>query len=459
MTVRSDRREFIRDALGAAAIGALGGCAGGTAGSGGASGAVGRSSPAVVTGVASDISDTAEYEEYVEHTDVSGSAENADGEGAPSASAAETVYPGWKPGELDIHLIHTGTSENTFMIFPDGTTMLLDCGYIRRRPPGYADAIPPMPDGTRRAGEWVRRYIERLIPQREIDYLVVSHWHADHFAGIPDVARSFRFLNYMDHQYPNVGQYRLNADIWNFDSFQSWLAGALAGGMKREAFNVGAENQIHLRHDPWGKHGLAFSIRNIAANGVVWDGEDGVVDCAGEHVKATGAKGINENMLSSALLIRYGSFSYFTGGDIEGEFVGSDGKKFSYEARVGEVAGQVSVCKTNHHAYWTAMQDGFVKAVRPQLFISSSWSPNQQNVETLKRMMSPANYEDPRVVAYGAIPEFRMKEFRENGLDGCLAPAGHAVVKVEPGGSAFKLYTLSTADESMRVVGVREFTC
>lgn len=399
------RREFVRDALGAAALGALGGCAAG------------------------------------------------------AAKAEIRKYPGWRPGELDMHLIHTGTSENTFMVFPDGTTMLLDCGYIENRRPGYAEAISPAPDGSRRSGEWVRRYIERLIPQREIDYLMVSHWHGDHFAGIPDVAKSFRFLNYYDHQYPNIGQYRKNADVKELGKFQEWLSGALAGGMKREPFKVGAENQIRLLHDTGRKYADAFQIRNLAANGVVWNGKDGIVDCAAEHVKATGEAGIWENTLSSAILIRYGGFTYFTGGDLEGEFTGADGAKYSYEARVGEVAGPVSVCKVNHHGYWTAMQDGFVKAVRPKLFIASSWSPNQQNLETLGRMMSPSNYEGPRTVAYGAIPDFRMREFRENGLDGCLAPAGHAVVKVEPGGGAFKLYTLSAMDETMNIVGIREFKC
>ena len=404
MKFKSDRREFIRDVLGAAAFGAFGGC---------------------VTG-------------------------NATGVGC--------AYPGWKPGELDIHLIHTGTSENTFMIFPDGTTMLLDCGHNARRPEAYVEAIPPAPNGSRRAGEWVRRYIERLIPQREIDYLMVSHWHTDHIAGIEDVAASFRFLNFYDHQYPNVGRYRKNADVVDLEKFHAWLSGALAGGMKREPFKVGAENQIRLLHDSGRKYADAFRIRNLAANGVVWDGKDGIVDCAAEHVKATGETGLWENMLSSAILIRYGGFTYFTGGDLEGELVGADGKKFSYEARVGEVAGPVSVCKVNHHGYWTAMQDGFVKAVRPKLFVSSSWSPNQQNLETLGRMTSPSNYEGSRTVAYGAIPDFRMREFREKGLDGFLAPPGHAVVKVAPGGQAFQLYTLSTADESMTVVSVRNFS-
>jgi hypothetical protein len=33
------------------------------------------------------------------------------------------------------------------------------------------------------------------------------------------------------------------------------------------------------------------------------------------------------------------------------------------------------------------------------------------------------------------------------------------VVKVNPGGFAFRLYTLSSRDESMRIVGIRDFLC
>ena len=63
------------------------------------------------------------------------------------------------------------------------------------------------------------------------------------------------------------------------------------------------------------------------------------------------------------------------------------------------------------------------------------------------------------MVAYGAIPEFKKRQFAQLGLDGFVAPEGHAVVKVVPGGFAFKLYTLSAEDESMRIVGVADFTC
>ena len=369
------------------------------------------------------------------------------------------TYPGWRPGELDIHFIHTGTSENTFLIFPDGTTMLLDCGHVPVRRPGYAEALPPMPSGSRRAGEWVRRYIERLIPQREIDYMMVSHWHSDHIAGIPDVAQSFRFLNFFDHQFPNVGKYSWGMDVEDFEIIQAWLKEARKGGLKHEPFKVGAKDQICLLHDAGNYYSRVFEIRNIAANGVVWDGKNGVRDVVGEHVKQTGKEKIAENSLSAVIRIRYGNFSYFSGGDIEGEFIGADGAKAKYEALVGAVTGHVEVCKTNHHAFYHSMCAEFVRQVSPKLYLSSTWSPNQINDITLPNMTSRELYPGDRTIAYGSIPKFKREAYAARGLFADAAPEGHAVVKVAPGGFWYRLYTLSAADESMRIVGKKDFFC
>ena len=38
------------------------------------------------------------------------------------------VLPAWVPGTLDIHQIVTGRGNAAFMMFPDGTTLLLDAG-------------------------------------------------------------------------------------------------------------------------------------------------------------------------------------------------------------------------------------------------------------------------------------------------------------------------------------------
>ena len=73
---------------------------------------------------------------------------------------AAEFYPGWRKGEFDIHFIQTGVGEQTFFIFPDGTTLLLDCGdfYWEK----WVDhTIPRRPSPERLGGEWVSRYVQR----------------------------------------------------------------------------------------------------------------------------------------------------------------------------------------------------------------------------------------------------------------------------------------------------------
>jgi hypothetical protein len=48
---------------------------------------------------------------------------------AASPLFAQTVgqpLPKWTPGTLDIHQINTGRGNSALLIFPDGTSMLLD---------------------------------------------------------------------------------------------------------------------------------------------------------------------------------------------------------------------------------------------------------------------------------------------------------------------------------------------
>ena len=230
--------------------------------------------------------------------------------------------PAWRPGELDIHFIHTGVGEQTFFIFPDGTTMLLDCGDTHHAK--YMKEVPPRPDGTRYGGEWTSRYIQRLITERTIDYVMVSHWHGDHtgdlafggkktadgrvVCGIPLVGEDFSFRHYFDHQYPKIGEHARDPDPGSIRLMREWIPHAVARGMRPHRFAVGAADQIRLLRNAAAYP--QFEIRNIAANGVIWDGKGGVIDAAATHIAQTGKDSIHENRLSAAIRLRYGRFSY-----------------------------------------------------------------------------------------------------------------------------------------------------
>ena len=38
------------------------------------------------------------------------------------------AYPAWESGHFQIHMIYTGVAESQLIIFPDGTSILIDCG-------------------------------------------------------------------------------------------------------------------------------------------------------------------------------------------------------------------------------------------------------------------------------------------------------------------------------------------
>ena len=89
---------------------------------------------------------------------------------AAAAGAVEGCRPdAWRPGHFQVHMIYTGTAESLFLVFPDSTSMLLDCGdtnphkfNVERFGP---QELPILPSESRRSGEWIARYVERVNPR------------------------------------------------------------------------------------------------------------------------------------------------------------------------------------------------------------------------------------------------------------------------------------------------------
>ena len=376
----------------------------------------------------------------------------------------ESRYPGWKRGEFDIHFIQTGVGEQTFFIFPDGTTMLLDCGDMYR--PQYLEFIPRQPSARRLGGEWTSRYVQRLVSERTIDYFVLTHWHADHcghpelrsektpdgrsVCGITRFAEDFDIRHYFDHQYPRSGVYRLDADGSSLEMMRRWLPYMHRRcGMEPHAFAVGALNQLAMLRAPAEYPG--FSIRNLFANAVYWDGHSGVVDFARRYFAAHPDAGgrIPENSLSLGLRFEYGPFRAYFGGDIDLP---------EYEDALGPVVGPVDVCKTNHHACPSSMGPKFCACVRAQTYMTSVWSPNQISDRNLVNMSSRELYSGGRVILPGYLPEIKRREYAGRPFMRDFLPVqGHSVVKVAPGGRTFELIVLDAGDESMRILHRRPF--
>ncbi len=384
-------------------------------------------------------------------------------------------YPGWRPGEMDLHFVYTGCGENMFYRLPDGTAILNDTGEFYR--PRDLDQVPLLPSPDRLGGEWMTRYLHRVYSEKTIDYAIFSHWHSDHIGhatydrpASPDadfrhrttadgrkingflcVAEDFKFKRYFDHQYPARGTYQTQDS--SMQLLAPWVEEQKNKGLIVEPFKVGALNQIALQRDPV-RYKDMFSIRNICANGVLWDGECGAHDYAAEHVEATKKKSIAQNQLSMAFVIQYGKFRYYTGGDVGRRFKVKGGGEVNYEGLVGKRVGPVTVCKMNHHGCGDSMDEEFVKAVCAQAYVACMWCPRQAAPKTLKTIMA---HGDPAILPNLMPARRRTDEAGEAYMKNILVPhVAHVVVKVLPGGGAYRIYLLEAHDESMNVLSVVE---
>ena len=403
---------------------------------------------------------------------------------AGTACPSGGVLAPWKAGELQIHIIHTGVGECQFLIFPDGTTMMIDCGDH----PAMTRldlAVPVVPDPSRLAGEWAARYVLRVNPNKDkVDYLETSHWHADHTGGAEWQSRArgwsaglkgcFRSGFALAAEFLHFGR-AIDRGYPNYDDPIPTPSGDLSplGHMKRlyaalkerdgltvEKFRLGARDQIV----PLKGTADGFSVFNLCANGRIAMPDGSVVDVYGDLFKdGQKPRRLNENGLSLGHIIRYGKFSYYTAGDFSDARKMKDGSTWQTEEAMAKAVGPVNVAKMNHHGHHS-MPDALVRALCPQVWTACVWDQLHTVPETMKSVCNPANYPDGRrpIVMPGVFPEPRASreaqaEYYSFIEPACQSKGCHVVITVPKNAASFRADCVTAADESMRVMSSREF--
>jgi hypothetical protein len=374
---------------------------------------------------------------------------------------AQTPGPGgqlppWTPGVLDIHHIATGEGNATFFVLPDGTTLLVDAGAATA---GRAPLAPPVPNDGRRAGEHIAAYIRRMMPparEPALDYALVTHFHADHMgfvtdaspvsrrgdyrlAGITDVADAVPVHRLLDRGWPD---YDYPGPVPNIENYRRFIAArAQAGDLAVARFQAGRDDQLRLLRDAAAYP--TFDIRNLAVNGDVWTGSGTATRRVFPPLETLARDDWpNENICSAAFLLRYGPFSYYTGGDQEG--MPPDGYPAwqDVETPIAQSIGHpVDVVVVDHHGSIEPANAFFLKTLRPRVDIVPAWSTTHPAPVVLKRLLNERIYAGPRDIF---ILEFRDETKAAIGPRAAQVASdhGHVVVRVAPGGTSYLVYVL-----------------
>jgi beta-lactamase superfamily II metal-dependent hydrolase len=221
------------------------------------------------------------------------------------------------PSPLKIHHIDVGQGDAALIVSPTGVTMLIDAG---------------------NDGDGTAKVLPYLAAQgiTYLNYIVCSHYHSDHLGGLDEVINAFGKSN-IGKIYDRGGGY-----LPTSTAFTSYLSAAKATG-KRDSVYLGLVVDL----------GGGVSIKCVATAGKVLS-----------YGAVAGASG-SENDLSIGWVMSYGTFQYFTGGDLGGE----NSAYADSETPLASVVGDVDVLKVNHHGSAYSTNQMFVNALKPEAAI------------------------------------------------------------------------------------------
>jgi glyoxylase-like metal-dependent hydrolase (beta-lactamase superfamily II) len=353
--------------------------------------------------------------------------------------------PAWTQGTLDIHQIQTGRGNAAFVVFPDGSTLLIDAGSVPYRPgPQLAAARP---NGSRTPAEWIARYIEQFGPQQSaphppvtLDYVLITHYHDDHMGAIAALGNLIRVGKLIDRgDEPAPGPSPL------MDTYRTFRQSV---GDRHAVLRIGRNDQIVAR---WPD----VEVRNLAGNGEVWTG-------SGDTTRQVFPTGWNrlpvteqptENELSLALRIRYGRFRYYTGGDLAGVPLDGLPDWHDVETPVAQAVGPVDVAVLNHHGWLDSTNAFFLASLQPRVVIIPAWHATHPDHGVLRRLLATRIYPGPRDLFATTLLDAPRTIFSYLG-DPFKSTHGHIVVRVAKAGASYSVFILEDGDDRRRVIAV-----
>ncbi|MBM3334212.1 MBL fold metallo-hydrolase [Candidatus Sumerlaeota bacterium] len=189
---------------------------------------------------------------------------------------------------LHVYFLDMVGGASTLIVTPLGESVLVDTGSME---PKHRDA-----DRIYQATQHAKL--------KQIDHLITTHFHSDHFGGLSQLSKMIPIKKFYDKGAPAP-----QSDRDKMEKLYS-LYQEVTGG-RAQAIKVG--DDVSLRNDPEGNI-PPIKLHCVAAEKRV-EGFDGDVDAQvpGFEIREPD---VSDNARSIALVLTYGKFRLFAGGDI-----------------------------------------------------------------------------------------------------------------------------------------------
>ncbi|HUV64874.1 MAG TPA: MBL fold metallo-hydrolase [Sedimentisphaerales bacterium] len=269
------------------------------------------------------------------------------------ATAPNFGFAGESRPTLDIYFLDMMGGGSTLIVTPLGESVLIDTGSLE---PKHRDA-----DRMYKACQYAGL--------KHIDYLITTHFDSDHYGGILELSGRIPVKCFMDKGAPPPAHQQDNK---TFKTLYPLYQQATKGNVTA----LRAGDNVPLKNDPDGRI-LPIALHCVASEKKI-EGFGGDIDAPVEGFVIR-KPDESENARSIALVLRYGRFKLFAGGDITWNVE-------HHLAHPVNRIGKVDLYQVTHHGLDQSNNPVLLKALNPTVCVAMNGPKKGIQPETFKAL-------------------------------------------------------------------------
>lgn len=263
---------------------------------------------------------------------------------------------------LTIYFIDVEGGKAALIVTPAGESFLIDAGFAGE---GRFNSLPGDPAKARDAQRVLLAAHDAGLTQ--IDHMLVSHYHADHFGAVMELAQLIPIREFIDHPAPSAAaEARVPGTLALYNDYV-----ALRSKAKHHAAKAGDHFVL--------KDGIGIDV--VASGGAVITKPLSGGGATNPACTSGGvpAQEVTENPQSTAIRLKYGAFEYLDVGDLTGAPL------YALTCPVNLI-GRVDVYNIAHHGGADGSDPSLFEAVKPRAAIFSNAGRKGAEAATLNTL-------------------------------------------------------------------------